>query len=68
MARSRTEGERKVEGVPSGTEALLGFPCPAGCSVGDLAHAGDVRFCGRKIASVGEAVSNLYQSLCVVCK
>ena len=57
MARSRMEEERKVEGVPSGTEALLGFPCPAGCSVGDLAHARDVGFCGCEIASVGKLLA-----------
>ena len=63
MAGSRMEGERKVEGVPSGTEALLGFPCPAGRSVGYLAHAGDVGFRGREITSVGKQLaicSNLF--------
>ena len=57
------EGERKVEGVPSGTEALLGFACPTGSGVGDLAHAGDVGFCRREIASARKLLairSNLF--------
>ena len=51
------EGERKVEGVPSSAKALLGFPCLARCSVGDLAHAGDVGFCGREITSAAKLLA-----------
>ena len=49
--------ERKVAGVPSGAEALLGFPYSTGCSVGDLAHAWDIGFCGGEIASAGKLLA-----------
>lgn len=51
-------------GIPCGTEALLGFPCPTGRSVGRLAHAGDVGLGGCEIASAQKNVSDSWR-LCL---
>ena len=53
------EGREGCKDVPCGTKTFLGFPCAAGCGVGDLAHAGNVGFGGCEIASrrPGEIVS-----------
>ena len=59
-------GRRKIEDVPSRTEALLGFPCPTGCSVGDLAHAGDIGFRGGEIASAGKLSAICSNGFCLV--
>ena len=61
--RKDSGGRREEGGVPCGAEALLGFPCPSGCSVGDVPHAGNVGFSGCEIASTGDCqqfVVNLY--------